>query len=614
MGTNVNNKKIKFLFFSFILMNLFILLNTCVVFGATTPSVTFISQIPQDIDSVNVYNNGLNITYRIEDESEITNITLFYKTNSTPNNIMQYVNGTAVEGWFSKNDYYVNGNNYTFVLNPDDVYPGVFNIKPSEMKDLVKNSYSLTWKSNLIKIMFLNISDDDYYNDLLINVENISASPGVLQFFYCNSSYTSGRPENSVYCYNVYNLPNEDSIRVNYPESSTRYYVIPLGLNSTTHEIGDVKVTPISYIILKGPFSGDGWNVYYVNNITRHDTVQISTNSGNTWQDFSGTIDAHIHQFSGSDKFYYYVNVTNEWDNTNTSSVRSDLLDLYGLPPSAPMVYRPTEGVYYGLISINYTKAISPNRYDIVKYNISLVNLDLTYNQTITENNYQNLSYVWDSGYTLPGEYLIKVTACDSQNQCSYGVSDNITIDNWLAFLSLTENHDYNWIKWSWTAKGVKPIDYYVYVRDSEGNIIENWTNIGGNTSYLLLSAQSDTKYIITIKAQDNSNETDEISGTASTKLLNDTISTYVFINIFVMIASVVIFYIGKRRSGIGYYFVALMILLVNMYYSFSIPFEVENGYIKPTAGNVVLLGFNLILFVVFLIQTIVNIYRMLTW
>jgi len=41
-----------------------------------------------------------------------------------------------------------------------------------------------------------------------------------------------------------------------------------------------------------------------------------------------------------------------------------------------------------------------------------------------------NLSYVWDSSDAIDGEYEIRVEVCDNENQCSFGYSDNITIDN----------------------------------------------------------------------------------------------------------------------------------------------------------------------------------------
>ena len=127
---------------------------------------------------------------------------------------------------------------------------------------------------------------------------------------------------------------------------------------------------------------------------------------------------------------WYYVCANDTLGNSDCSGISSDLMDLYGLPPTSPDVYNPTEGIYTGNITINYTEAISPNGYDIAFYNISLVNLDLSHNMTITSNNYLNLSYVWDSTPALTGQYFIKVTACDVYDQCSYGLSENITIYN----------------------------------------------------------------------------------------------------------------------------------------------------------------------------------------
>jgi hypothetical protein len=79
---------------------------------------------------------------------------------------------------------------------------------------------------------------------------------------------------------------------------------------------------------------------------------------------------------------------------------------------------------------INYTQSVSPNSYAVNFYNITLLNLNLTYNQTITANNSNNLGYIYNSSLASDGFYIIKVTACDILNQCSSGFSDYFEIDN----------------------------------------------------------------------------------------------------------------------------------------------------------------------------------------
>ena len=97
------------------------------------------------------------------------------------------------------------------------------------------------------------------------------------------------------------------------------------------------------------------------------------------------------------------------------------------------------------MIAINYTESISPNAYPIVNYTIDLVDLNKNYVQKIADN-YLNLSYVWNSTEVPDGKYFIRVRACDNISQCSYGYSENITIDNTKPIVEIIspENKSYD--------------------------------------------------------------------------------------------------------------------------------------------------------------------------
>ena len=393
----------------------------------TPPTITFVSQTPSDINSINVYGDGLNITYSITDDSGVDTITLYYKTNSSTTDTLLYINGTAYSGFRSTTSYTLSGSNYIFSLTPDEIYPGTYNIKPYDMATATHYFYTLSSNNQMIKIRFLNVSNHREYNTLAIYAINQTPTSRDLRFYYCNESYTSGNPGSSQYCTNFFTLP-ADTPYVSYPIGDVTYYLIPLGINTTTGMIGDVKVTETSYIILRGPTNGDGWDIGYVSQVTRDDTIQTSSNIGSTWTNFEGTVDAHIHQFDGTDSLWYYVCANDTLGNSGCSSTRQDLMDLYGLPPTAPDVHSPTNKTYTEPIWINYTEAISPNDYPITTYKITLLNTDFSYVKTIVENNYPHLSYLWDTSNIPHGSYIINVTACDNQNQCSYGLSEVFTI------------------------------------------------------------------------------------------------------------------------------------------------------------------------------------------
>lgn len=100
-----------------------------------------------------------------------------------------------------------------------------------------------------------------------------------------------------------------------------------------------------------------------------------------------------------------------------------------------PIVIFPLTNYYNQNMNINYTSASSG--YPISYYNISLVNADLSHNQTITLNNSLNLSYIYNTTNAVDGYYYVKVTACDINQDCGSSYSEIIVIDNTAPFGSL---------------------------------------------------------------------------------------------------------------------------------------------------------------------------------
>jgi hypothetical protein len=68
---------------------------------------------------------------------------------------------------------------------------------------------------------------------------------------------------------------------------------------------------------LRGRIGVHDYDVYYIDDISRTDAIQTSTNRGGAWTNFSGTVDAHLHQYDGSEKFYYYVCANDTSNNQN---------------------------------------------------------------------------------------------------------------------------------------------------------------------------------------------------------------------------------------------------------------------------------------------------------
>jgi hypothetical protein len=400
------------------------------------PNITFISQSPADVSSENLFGSaGLNITYNVTDTDasglNSSTILLYYKVNSSSSDCFDYVNGSYVSCGYVTRDYTLNsGDSYLYRLFDNQIYPATYNLPERDLELTPHSTYSLSGNNSFIKEKFFNVSNAKEYSFFEFMAQNQSASSPILRVYYCNSSYTSGSPATSGYCTQFYSLVAGTPYDHTHSAYSS-HFVAPFAANTTTGKVDNIYITSQSYFAFETDSSpSNGWDINYVTNISRTDAVQTSIDYGATWLNFTGTLDAHLHQFSGSDMLYYYVCANDTLDNKNCSVVRTDLIDLAGLPPTAPDVYSPTEGYYKGIININYTAAVSPNDYPISYYNLSLVYPNGTFVQTINSNNSMNLSYIWNSVSANDGKYLVRVQACDNLSQCSYGYSEKFTIDN----------------------------------------------------------------------------------------------------------------------------------------------------------------------------------------
>ena len=403
----------------------------------TPPIITFIRQRPADIDAFNIFGNPLNITYNISDETQvnIASIILYHKTNSSTDDITYYVNGTAYGGFFNRSgtnstiDQFAT--NWTAQLFDANVYPATYNYPERTLELTPHDQYELVSTTQFIKDRFFNVSNTKQFSFLELMSYNRSGTSGPLAIYYCNSSYTTGDPTTSNACTNFFNIAPTSTYNHSHSAFSS-HHIIPFTFNTTTGNIGNVHVTALSYFLFKGQAGAAGWNVSNIPNISREDTTQYTTDNGATWSNINITIDAHLHQYDGSQTFWYYACANDTQGNSNCSQLRSDLINLSGLPPTAPDVYRPTEGSYRKNQTINYTAAQSPNSYPITGYNITLETQAGSFVRTIINNNSPNLSYVWNTSDATDGNYHIRVQACDNLSQCSSGYSANFTIDNSL--------------------------------------------------------------------------------------------------------------------------------------------------------------------------------------
>jgi len=398
----------------------------------TSPAVVFDSQIPSDITSINAINNPINITYNISDASALNEsaINIYFKSNSTTRNILTFINGSAIEQWQKHNQTSNSSNKFLFRLKDHEVYPGVYNLYENLTENIVHTLQTLTGTNNKVSIEFLNVTNSTQYNFF----EIMSNSTSIQRIYYCNSSYGfNGAITISPFCSQISTI----GINQSYNHSETIYsshQIVDFFINTTTGKtLGGVSVTPTSYFILRGNAGVlNVINYWTVPNISRTGAIKTTTNTGNSWTNQTYTVDAHLHQFSGASSLYYYIcaNDTATPNNQNCTSIRNDLYELGGLPPTSPILSSPINISYeiLGKLFINYSSAVSPNGYAISKYTIDLLNADFTQNKTLLDENTTVLGYIWDTSSEIQGQYRILINATDNMSQVSHGYSFIFTL------------------------------------------------------------------------------------------------------------------------------------------------------------------------------------------
>jgi hypothetical protein len=395
------------------------------------PNATFVSQVPDDIDTLNAFGNPINITYNITSSIGINASTaaLYFKTNTSSLDCWIYINGVQqICGWLTGSLISNVSDNWTFALYSNQIYPAIYNINETYMEQTPHSVYTFTGHSSYVKIRLFNVSSIKRYSIFEV-MANDSSALTTLGIFYCNDSYSTGDPDLSANCVKFYDLLG--NVPYNHTHSIySSHMLIPFAIDNVTGLVnGLVMATPTSYFLLRGNTSA--WNAYYIANDTN--SAQTTIDNGTTWLNMTGTIDAHLHQYDGTDSLWYYAYACDTSENCVNSSLRQDLLQTGGLPPTVPDLLFPLAGIYLvgAVIPIQYTPAVSPNAYDIASYNISLLNPDHSLIKTLIANNSPSLSYTWQME---KGDFIISITACDTIGQCSTGYSLPITGTGILIF------------------------------------------------------------------------------------------------------------------------------------------------------------------------------------
>ncbi len=419
--------------------------------ATTPPEINFILQDFPDIDFFNAMGRNINATYSITDETglNVSRITMHQKINSSVRagsgifiNGTEVGNGSFVSGFASVSNV---SDQFNFTFDNNMIYPASYNFLQVDMEDEVPLNRELQnnnqfWSTELNN---LNQSKNISFLEIMVNASNSA----VCDVNYCNSSFAfNGNPRTDSNCIGFANIEGANPFNHSHgDDSQIKDVVLTFPLNATSGLVsGNIQLTENNSDFIVGKISGVGsCYVHYIQNESRTDVVQLSTNKGNAWTTQTVTTIMHLHQYDGTDALYYFPEACDVIGAGNciNDSIRTDLIDVGGLPPSPPDVFNPENENVSGLININWTAAFSPNNYEITRYNITLLNESLDVNQSIANISGLEMSYLWHSNETINADYFIEIEACDSIEQCVSGFSELFAINNSVPIWKLNSSN-----------------------------------------------------------------------------------------------------------------------------------------------------------------------------
>jgi hypothetical protein len=389
--------------------------------------VVFNSSTPANITFGNLFDRRLNDTYNFYDLSA-TNFQLWHTTNSSFSPYVYFINGTAYSGWINSSSYANTTSSVEYQLSESEIYPATYNMRQTQIQAIPHNvTTSVTGTNNFLSVEFLNFSTNTHYN-VLEFMMNVTSGANGMTVYYCNSSYAfSNSPIGNGNCVNIgTQLSTTPYNHTHSQYSSHMIFIVPL--NATSGLVNGVRATGKSYFVFRGT-SGTTWTMYGVTNIIRKGVERLSTNSGLSWTNQTMTPDSHIHQFY-NDSIYYEYSCFNETADSNfsvCSSTRADPIDVATLPPSSPIVYSPTAGIYGARININWTAAVSQTNTPIFSYNVTLRNSTGSVKYVVANTSASNLNASVCSKDIANGNYSAYVLVTDTNQDVNFGVSEPFT-------------------------------------------------------------------------------------------------------------------------------------------------------------------------------------------
>lgn len=404
--------------------------------------VNFIEQKPTDINTTTLFSTPtVNITYAINLSNLITNAsTPFLNYTMQGIGCIEIRNGTCSVEASGQKAYSSNASStFLFQMTENELYPSLTNLQSLSFNTShLRRDLSNT---DLVKQSFLNFSTAQRFNYLEIDLLSQDTT-GSSAVFLCNNSYSTGNPASAASCFLIEDFTNKTYNHIHFSGASN-HSLFSVPVNSTSATIGNaLKVYDgVVWAVMRGAVVGDD-SVGYVNQSARTNSYQISNNGGNTWTSEAFTLDAHIHQYNGTEIFNYTACAQNASLTVCSSVSQKDNLDVTVLPPTSPLITFPAnETNTTRFINVTWQASVPFNSsITITNYSVFILNeTDGTMSQVGVVNS-STLFFLVDFYLQniTNGTRYIKVTASDSFGLQSSSISAAINLTYPINHLNIT--------------------------------------------------------------------------------------------------------------------------------------------------------------------------------
>jgi len=414
-----------------------------------------INQTPSDIIFPETFT--LNLTLDVDTDNEYNNLNDSYAT-------LNYIMNTSLNGGCAKfentictmTDYAsvnmtkTNNTYFTSLIDDTNLYPAYYPFYAQWMEEAPK-SYETIYKSNNVKWEVFNFSTSESLEEFMIMelmAENLTYSYP-LNIYYCNETYTTGKPRNNGNCELLQSYNYDDYTENDHSHGINSYYrSIPFNQD---------QVTPSAHAYFlftsNAPNTAKGWSIAYATNTSY--TNQYFSNSDfrhNTYTTATANkiYDFHFHQFLITDSFDYYItyNSTDENAEIKTSTLEQDDFDVLNIAPYGVTIYNPCNITYVlgsdsnTSMLFNWSETTDFNN-DSFTQNVTIKNGLTSYNLFTVNNGISDYNYTTDKEAFLTGIYQTQIYLEDANTNGATSTSTcefNICINDWVQQLSTCSN------------------------------------------------------------------------------------------------------------------------------------------------------------------------------